>query len=151
MSCQRCRSERLLDASGKSSDRNDFTLAGRGLDECYVISGCNIGSVDYYAFRLCLDCGQMQGEWPVPKLECEQEARLWFFVPDYPAVREALEEAYGIHGVEEHSAEPGRTRGTPDDADVTVRGPVSKIADFRGWLEDEPVIPGLQIEGKPVE
>jgi hypothetical protein len=87
----------------------------------------------------------------VPKLECEQdESRLWFFVPDYPAVREGLEEAYEIYGVEEHSAEPGRTMGNPNDADVTVKGPVSKVADFRAWLEDEPVIKGLQIEGEPI-
>lgn len=79
-----------------------------------------------------------------------EESRLWFFVPDYPAVREALAEAYEVYGVEEHSAEPGRTRGNPNDADVTVKGPASKVSDFRAWLEDEPVIPGLQIEGEPV-
>lgn len=149
--CQRCGSERLLDVVGKSSDTNSFRLAGRDLTECYVILGCNIGDGDYYGFVLCLDCGQVQGEWPVPKLECEEEVRLWFFVPDYPAVRGTLEVAYARFGVDEHSAEPGRTRGNPNDADVTVRGPISKVADFRAWLEEEPVIPGLQIEGEPVE
>lgn len=30
----------------------------------YVPSDLNIGGGDYLSFDVCLDCGQMQGEWP---------------------------------------------------------------------------------------
>lgn len=69
--CQKCQSENILQASGKSEDLNTFVLKGKQLNERYVIAGCNIGSGDYYSFSVCLDCGQMQGTWPAtPDIEC---------------------------------------------------------------------------------
>lgn len=72
MSCQRCNSGRVLHASGKSSDLNSFSLGQIDIDEAYVLSDCNIGGGDYYILDLCLDCGQLQGKWPVPARDFEE-------------------------------------------------------------------------------
>lgn len=72
---------------------------------------------------------------------------LWFYVPDYPAVRYHLEEAYVASGVTEHAAEPGRVGDCPDDADVHVRGPADAVGKFRAWLAASG-IHGLMIEGR---
>lgn len=34
----------------------------------------NIGGGDYLVFAYCLDCGQMQGEWPLKKTELEDDS-----------------------------------------------------------------------------
>lgn len=79
MNCQRCNSERVLEGGGKSSDMNEFWVGDQAVYSdgstridrkphvaYYVPGGLNIGGGDYYDIRVCLDCGQMQGEWPVP-------------------------------------------------------------------------------------
>lgn len=76
--------------------------------------------------------------------------RLWFYVPDYPKVRDYLEVAYMVAGVEEWSAEPGRVRNCPDDADVTVEGEDEELARFWNLLRVSK-IEGLQMEGRPVK
>lgn len=73
MKCQRCSSERILDMSGKCSDCFGFSLGGKEKDSCYVPSDMNVGGGDYISLCVCLDCGQIQGEWPVPKTEFEKE------------------------------------------------------------------------------
>jgi len=65
MSCQRCGSDRILNAGGKSGDLNSASFKGRDLNEHYVVGGCNVGGGDYYRFSVCLECGQLQGTWPV--------------------------------------------------------------------------------------
>ncbi len=75
--------------------------------------------------------------------------RLWFYVPDYPKVRGALDIAYVQHGVMEWSAEPGRVGGCPDDADVVVDGDDRHLASFWNWLIESGIV-GLQLEGEPV-
>ncbi len=75
---------------------------------------------------------------------------LWFYVPDYPAVRQRLEKAYAKLRVDEWAAEPGRVGGCPNDADVTVRGIPADLSAFRTWLETESDIRGLMIEGEDV-
>ena len=75
--------------------------------------------------------------------------RLWFYVPDYPRVRDSLNEAYAKAGVVEWSAEPGRVRDCPDDADVTVDGDDESLAKLWNWLRDSG-IRGLRLEGEPV-
>lgn len=90
-------------------------------------------------------------------------AELWFYVPNYTLVRQILEKAYERHGLVEHSAEPGRVHGAPDDADITVRAKRAsagdertmnlakvRIATFRNWLANSG-INGLQIEGRPAK
>ena len=78
--CQRCESERVMCGGGKSSDMNHFYVGDRavwhdgssridrkpGVAD-YVPGGLNIGGGDHIEFSVCLDCGQMQGKWPVPE------------------------------------------------------------------------------------
>lgn len=93
-----------------------------------------------YVGRVCAKC------WD----SCPEEYRqiqLWFYVPDYTYVRGLLETTYARFGVCEHAAEPGRVRGCPNDADVTVRGTKNDVERFTQWLRDS-LIQGLQIEGK---
>ena len=72
MNCRKCSSARVLSCFGKSNDCNGFHIQGEELDDqCYVLRDCNIGGGDCYAFDLCLDCGQVQGDWPVPPLDFE--------------------------------------------------------------------------------
>lgn len=86
--------------------------------------------------------------------EEERIEELWFYVSNYPAVRELLEKAYVVFGLEERSAEPGRVRDREDDADVTVRGTADAIESFTKWLQHsylEGIYGELQIEGEDVE
>ena len=58
--------------SAKVSDRFSAALdlkAHRG----YVPGGLNVGEGDYVEFSVCLDCGQSQGGFPVPR-EAEDAA-----------------------------------------------------------------------------
>ena len=65
MPCQNCQSERVADAGGKCSDLSHFTL-GEIDHQGYVPDEVGIGGGDYIEFAYCLDCGQIQGEWPLP-------------------------------------------------------------------------------------
>lgn len=66
MKCKFGCGSRILDVSGKPSDRN-FVIATH-LDaekEGYVPYGLGIGGGDYIEFELCLDCGRIQSDWPI--------------------------------------------------------------------------------------
>jgi len=63
MKCN-CGSERILSVSCKVSDMCSAQLDGRYHDG-YVPSGLNIGGGDYLEFKMCLDCGQHVGTFPV--------------------------------------------------------------------------------------
>jgi hypothetical protein len=65
MGCQRCGSTRIADVQGKTSDLCFVQLENLRYNDGYVPSGMNIGGGDYLRFSLCLDCGQLQGEFPV--------------------------------------------------------------------------------------
>jgi len=65
MKCKRCDSERILDVSGKCSDCF-FANFGTSTYDGYVPEGLGIGGGDYIKFKLCLDCGQIQDEFPKP-------------------------------------------------------------------------------------
>jgi hypothetical protein len=73
MKCQRCGSERILFAQGKCSDLC-FARIGNSSKEHdgYVPKGLGIGGGDEIEVDVCLDCGQLQGQWPVPKHELEE-------------------------------------------------------------------------------
>ena len=66
MKCQKCNSDRILYIDGKTSDKcyceyQDFEIDG------YVPSdiGLEDKSGDYIQFEYCLECGQIQGTWPI--------------------------------------------------------------------------------------
>ena len=70
MSCQKCGSDRTASMSAKCSDCC-FVKIGSGEKSGYVPRDMGIGGGDYVKFHWCLDCGHIQGEWPVPKTELE--------------------------------------------------------------------------------
>ncbi len=63
MECQKCESPRVLFITGKVSDRFDMEL-GDKMYTGYVPQDIGIGGGDYVEFDYCLDCGQIQGEFP---------------------------------------------------------------------------------------
>ena len=79
MDCQKCGSKRVLNVSAHCSDSfymaiNDNEYNG------YVPTDVVFGKSGYgdnVNFNLCLDCGQMQGEWsnPLMTIEANQEER----------------------------------------------------------------------------
>jgi len=65
MSCQQCGSNRLANIEGQSCDGNYGNIEGKKFVGSYVPKGVGVGSGDYIRFTWCLDCGQIQGKWPV--------------------------------------------------------------------------------------
>ena len=77
MKCQRCASGRVLHVDGKCADLCSYTLgdlSGYG----YVPHVAPIGGGDYLGIRLCLDCGQAQGAFPITDEELPDELRSRF-------------------------------------------------------------------------
>lgn len=63
MKCQKCESERVVHCGGHCQDR--FYLTAYTNYYGYVPAGLNIGEGDYIELKVCFDCGQLQGAWPV--------------------------------------------------------------------------------------
>ena len=68
--CQRCSSKRIASVTAKCSDCcgvsiNEYNESG------YVPDDMGIGNGDTVEFKVCLECGQMQGAWPLE--ECKAE------------------------------------------------------------------------------
>jgi hypothetical protein len=74
MSCQRCNSDRIVEINSKSSDCNFVDFQGAEYNG-YVPNDLGIGGGDYIRFKYCLDCGQIQGNFPLPEtcLEVSEE------------------------------------------------------------------------------
>jgi len=64
MKCRWCKSERIAHVMAKCSDRCSVTYAGNERHD-YVPAGVGIGGDDYIEFHWCLDCGRLQGDFPV--------------------------------------------------------------------------------------
>jgi hypothetical protein len=62
--CSRCQSDRILSITGKCSDCCFVSFQGREHDG-YVPYDLNIGGGDNVEMNLCLQCGQIQGEFPI--------------------------------------------------------------------------------------
>lgn len=66
--CQRCNSGRLLNVRARSKDMNTYEMVN---DEnaLPLYSGYDLGLFgeggDYEEYTVCLECGQMQGEFPL--------------------------------------------------------------------------------------
>lgn len=75
MKCQKCDSERVARVSGKTSDLC-FISIGENEKDGYVPYDMGIGGGDYIKFEYCLDCGQIQGSFPLDicELELNEEA-----------------------------------------------------------------------------
>jgi hypothetical protein len=74
LGCQRCNSDRMVDVDAKTSDMCTVHSYSNwdGTDEPgEVPSDLGIGGGDYISFSYCLECGQIQGDFPLPKTEIE--------------------------------------------------------------------------------
>jgi hypothetical protein len=72
MTCNKCNGNRIADVNGKVSDMCFVSINGKDHDG-YVPSDMNIGGSDYLEFQYCLDCGQMQGKFPLPTTKLENK------------------------------------------------------------------------------
>lgn len=63
--CQRCSSDRLLTVFGKTSDAC-VVVFGNSEHEGYVPCDVGLGGGDHLEFTVCLECGQIHGEFPLP-------------------------------------------------------------------------------------
>jgi len=72
MTCQTCKSERIAYISAKCGDLCLTGVEGVGEIEGDVPRDMGIGGGDYVRLHYCLDCGQMQGRWPLEPTELEQ-------------------------------------------------------------------------------
>ena len=75
-SCQNCESNRRIKVSAKSNDLNTLTLKEKTYQNLYLPSDMGIGGDDFVFFVYCLDCGQIQGKWPLPETNIEKLDRL---------------------------------------------------------------------------
>lgn len=64
MKCDRCKSKRLMSVTAKCSDLFHGYVEGRDING-YVPRNLNIGGDDYIKFDSCLDCGKIQGLYPL--------------------------------------------------------------------------------------
>lgn len=64
MTCQRCSSARILNVNSHGRDCNVFRI-GRHEHEGYVPAEFGIGCGDDVEFAMCLECGQVQGAFPI--------------------------------------------------------------------------------------
>lgn len=72
MTCKKCNSNRVADVNGKVSDMCFVSINGKEHDG-YVPKDMNIGGGDYLEFQYCLDCGQIQGKFPLPTTKLENK------------------------------------------------------------------------------
>lgn len=70
--CKRegCKSTRIVSINAKCSDLCNVTSA-KGEYEGYVPDDLGIGGGDYVEFEFCLNCGQIQGDFPLGKADVE--------------------------------------------------------------------------------
>jgi len=64
--CKTCSSNRIADVCAKCSDLCGYSCDAQGIDyDGYVPDDVGIGGGDYIELEYCLDCGQIQGEFPI--------------------------------------------------------------------------------------
>lgn len=71
MKCKHCQSTRILEVSSKASDLHSWSIGNYGCEDGYLPDDFGIGGGDYIDFSLCLDCGKVDGEFPLPVTEYE--------------------------------------------------------------------------------
>lgn len=64
MNCQRCQSKRIVEVNAKCSDLFSARFDTNEYDG-YVPQDLGIGSGDYIGFHYCMECGQLQGNFPM--------------------------------------------------------------------------------------
>lgn len=71
MNCQKCQSSRIVEIGGKCSDMCWVSIGDRSYDG-YVPDDLGVGGGDYLNITYCLDCGYLQGAWPLSKSQLEE-------------------------------------------------------------------------------
>jgi hypothetical protein len=64
MHCQRCNSDRVLTISGKCSDCCNWMYKDKEQNG-YAPIGMGVDGGDYISITYCLECGQLQGDFPI--------------------------------------------------------------------------------------
>lgn len=75
MKCQSCGSKRLVTLWMKCNDLASVTFKGREYDG-NIPDDLGIQGGDDPSFTHCLNCGQIQGTWPLPKSYLEKKGQL---------------------------------------------------------------------------
>ena len=72
MSCQNtnCQSDRILKVTAKCSDCCFLSINGKEKSD-YVPRDMGIGGGDNIRLAICLDCGQVQGTYPIAQSDLE--------------------------------------------------------------------------------
>jgi hypothetical protein len=71
MACQ-CGSERIANVSGKCSDLCFCSIDDKE-HQGYVPGDMGVGGGDYIELTYCLDCGKIQGDFPLAKTKLEKK------------------------------------------------------------------------------
>ena len=67
--CQRCGARRIVFIALEADDMATATIGDHRVENDYLPIDMGIGDIE---FRYCLNCGQIQGTWPVPETELER-------------------------------------------------------------------------------
>ena len=90
--CQQCGSDRIMQASAHGRDCC-YVSIGDWESQGYMVGGLNVGGGDDMEIEVCLDCGTMQGEWP---LSAERVAEITAEIDAEEAERQArVRQQYG--------------------------------------------------------
>jgi hypothetical protein len=71
MTCKSCFSSKILSFSAKCNDLFNATLQNMEMNG-YIPDGLNIGAGDHIKMAVCLNCGQAQGDFPIPEEAIEE-------------------------------------------------------------------------------
>ena len=71
MECDTCGSDRVADINGKCSDLFFLSLGEKEIENDYVPGDFGIGGGDYIQLSYCLECGKIQGDFPLDITELE--------------------------------------------------------------------------------
>jgi len=71
MACKRCQSPRIADITAKCSDLCFVSIPGYSEHDGYVPSF--LGGGDYVRLNICLECGQVQQDFPITDEDLEAD------------------------------------------------------------------------------
>lgn len=75
--CQKCGANRVVEVCSKATDLHFVTYKEYKIDG-YMPYNLGIGGDDYVEIDYCLECGQLQGTWPIEEdivIESLEEAK----------------------------------------------------------------------------
>lgn len=64
-----CKCEKMIEVCGKTSDMCHVTYPDGKESNDYVPSNIGIGGGDYIQFRYCVDCGKIEGKFPLKQIK----------------------------------------------------------------------------------